>query len=137
MNSLPMKAMQYVRLVMLLGAAVSIYAVYGYRIPDIWHVLLMTILACHMSTVKFQLRFGGEVCSMSMGFPFIFAAALMLGLREGVVVAVFSALTQSLYHARDKSPLFRTLFSVAALVVTVPVLDRPVQLRRAGVLGLR
>ena len=56
---------------------------------------------------------------MSMGFPFIFAAVLMIGLREGIMVAVFSALTQSLYHARDKSPLFRTLFSVAALVLTV------------------
>jgi hypothetical protein len=121
MNSLPVWARQYVRLVMLGGAAVSLYAGYGHRAADTWNLLLMIILACQMATVKVRLRFGGEICSMSMAFPFTFGALLTFGVRDGIIVAVFCAASQVLFNTREKQPLYRVLFSVAALVLTVAI----------------
>ncbi|MBI3657218.1 MAG: hypothetical protein HY232_12445 [Acidobacteria bacterium] len=121
MNSLSVWARQYVRLVMIGGAAVSIYAVTSHRVADIWNLLLMIILTCQMATVKIPLRFGSDGCSMLMSFPFTFAALLNFGVHEGIIVAVFCALSQCLLNYERKPPRYRLLFNVAQLALTVSI----------------
>jgi hypothetical protein len=106
---------------MLCGAIVSSYAAFGHQIEGLWNMMMMIILACQMSTVKVRFRFDGEICSMSMAFPFTFATLLYFGLRAGIIVAIFCAISQCLFNAQEKQPLYRTLFSVASLVLTVAI----------------
>lgn len=119
MNSLSSPARWYIQSVMLCGAVIGLYGMLRHPVADTWNLLMMAILACQMSLVKIRFRFGRETCSMSMAFPITFAALLTLGLQEGVAVAICCAISQSVLGTTEQPPLYRTLFSVASMVLTV------------------
>jgi diguanylate cyclase (GGDEF)-like protein/putative nucleotidyltransferase with HDIG domain len=57
--------------------------------------------------------------TMSVSYAVDFASLLLLGIEPTVVVAAATAVCQCVLDKRVRQPLHRTLFSVAALVVTV------------------
>ena len=56
---------------------------------------------------------------MSVSYAVDFAALLLLGPDETMLVAAGSAFSQCHLNSKEKNPLHRTLFSVASLVLTV------------------
>src|SRR5262249_28246527 len=57
--------------------------------------------------------------TMSVSYIADFAALLLLGPHETMVVATGGVLCQCLINGRERNPLHRTLFSVASLIITV------------------
>src|SRR5213595_2869681 len=56
---------------------------------------------------------------MSVSYAVDFAALLLLGPNETMVVAAASAFSQCTFRIKERNPIHRTLFSMACLVVTV------------------
>ena len=56
---------------------------------------------------------------MSVSYAVDFAALLLLGPNETMIVAVISAWSQCTFRMKVKNPVYRTLFSMACLAITV------------------
>src|SRR5207247_9239772 len=56
---------------------------------------------------------------MPVSYAVDFASLLLLGPHETMIVAGVSALSQCNLNRKDRNPAYRTLFSMASLVVTV------------------
>jgi putative nucleotidyltransferase with HDIG domain len=56
---------------------------------------------------------------MSISYAVDFASLLLLGANETMFVAATSAWSQCTFRTQSKSPVYRTLFSMASLVLTV------------------
>src|SRR5712691_6081889 len=56
---------------------------------------------------------------MSVSYAVDFASLLLLGPHETMVVAASSAFSQCSLNRKERNPVYRTLFSMASLVVTV------------------
>src|SRR5262249_21340204 len=48
-----------------------------------------------------------------------FASLLLLGPHQTMLVSLGGALSQCVVNAKDRNPLYRTLFSIASLIITV------------------
>src|SRR5204862_5985168 len=57
--------------------------------------------------------------TMSVSYAVDFASLLLLGPHETMLVAAGSAFSQCHLNSKERNPLYRTLFSVASLVITV------------------
>ena len=56
---------------------------------------------------------------MSLSFMMNFAALLVIGVHEATLIAAAGAWSQSTFNVRQKNPLYRTLFNVAAVAISV------------------
>ena len=56
---------------------------------------------------------------MSVSYAVDFASLLLLGPNETMLVAVTSAWSQCTFRMKTKNPVYRTLFSMACLAITV------------------
>src|SRR5204862_1275948 len=83
-------------------------------------LLLGLLLLSSMSAalkVYLPLTTGGS--TMSVSYAVDFASLLLLGPHETMLVAAGSAFSQCNLNRKERNPLYRTLFSMASLVVTV------------------
>jgi diguanylate cyclase (GGDEF)-like protein/putative nucleotidyltransferase with HDIG domain len=80
-------------------------------------VLLLTVAAMG-AMFKVDLPLSRNGATMSLSFAFEFAVLLLLGPHATMVVAGVSAWVQCAGSGGAKNPTYRTLFSMAALVVT-------------------
>ena len=81
--------------------------------------LALISLATLSSALKVNLPFDGSVSSMSASYALGFASLILLGPHETMLVAATSAYSQCCLNRKDQNPLYRTLFSMASLIVTV------------------
>ncbi len=56
---------------------------------------------------------------MSLSFMMNFAALLVIGVHEATLIAAAGAWSQSTFNVRQKNPLYRTLFNVAGVAISV------------------
>jgi hypothetical protein len=61
---------------------------------------------------------------MSVSYAVDFASLLLLGPNETMIVAAVSAWSQCTFRIKERNPTYRTLFSMACLVVTVQAAGR-------------
>ena len=119
MRSLPLPARIYVSATIALGAALVVLL--GPRAefhsPLLFSVLLLTSAATSAFKVSLPLAKSGS--TMSVSYAVDFAALLLLGPNETMLVAVTSAWSQCTFRMKQKNPLYRTLFSMACLAITV------------------
>jgi diguanylate cyclase (GGDEF)-like protein/putative nucleotidyltransferase with HDIG domain len=76
-------------------------------------------LASAMAALKVTLPLTSSGSTMSVSYAVDFAALLLLGRAETMLVAAGSAFSQCYFNNKERNPLHRTLFSMASLVVTV------------------
>ena len=69
--------------------------------------------------MKVRLPLGAGASNLSVSYTVDFASLLILGASETMLIAGFSALTQSTFNTARRNPLYRKLFSTAALILTV------------------
>ena len=119
MRDLPLAARAYVISVILAGAA--LVGLLGPRAtfdnPLLFSLLL--ILSAVTSAFKVSLPLAKSGSTMSVSYAVDFAALILLGPHETMLISVASAWTQCTFRMKTKNPLYRTLFSMACLAITV------------------
>jgi diguanylate cyclase (GGDEF)-like protein/putative nucleotidyltransferase with HDIG domain len=85
--------------------------------PALFFVFLT--LSSLTSALKVPLPIPRSGSTMSVSYAVDFAALLLLGPHETMVIAMTSAWAQCTFRTRDWNPPYKTLFSMASLTVTV------------------
>ena len=120
MKQLPLAGRVYVASVIIAGAIVMAVCL---PLADFTHqpVLFaaLVVLASASAALKVTLPLTTSGSTMSVSYAVDFAALLLLGPHETVIVAAASAFCQCHLNNKEKNPIYRTLFSMAALVLTV------------------
>src|SRR5947207_15340774 len=84
-----------------------------------WFFLALLLCSSLASALKGTLPLASSGSTMSVSYAVDFAALLLLGADETMIVAAVSAWSQCTFRTQSRSPLHRTLFSMASLVLTV------------------
>jgi signal transduction histidine kinase/CheY-like chemotaxis protein len=118
-NDLPLAAQLYVAAVIVSGAAVLISAL-PRSIPQPALFVVLTLLACITSVWKVNLPISvANGSTLSVSYAANLMSLLLLGPQSAVLIAAAGAWTQCRYKARQPYPLYRTVFSAAAAVITM------------------
>jgi signal transduction histidine kinase/ActR/RegA family two-component response regulator len=118
-EALSWPAQFYVALVMAAGASTLVaFFPATYPRPALFAVLI--VFACLTSLWKVNLPIAtASGSTLSVSYAADLMALLLLGLQPAIVVAVAGVLTQCTYKVKKSYPLYRTLFSAAAEVLTM------------------
>ena len=116
---LPRAAQVYVTAVMGSGTAV-LMAMFPTAFPLPWLFVGLIIAACLTASWKVNLLMPlGSGSTLSVSCAAKLAALLLLGPGHGVITAAAAAITQCTYKVKQRYPLYRTVFSVAAEALTM------------------
>jgi diguanylate cyclase (GGDEF)-like protein/putative nucleotidyltransferase with HDIG domain len=121
MRTLSLPARLFVFAVIVLGAGllVTFFPVRTLESPGLF--LLLLALSSITSVFKVTLPLARSDSTMSVSYAVDFASLLLLGPNETMIVATASAWSQCTFRIKDRNPVYRTLFSMACLVITVQV----------------
>jgi diguanylate cyclase (GGDEF)-like protein/putative nucleotidyltransferase with HDIG domain len=121
MRALPLAARIYVTGVVLAGALlfVGLAPRATFDQPLLFVVLLLLSSLTSAFKVYLPLSKGGS--TMSVSYAVDFAALLMIGPHETMMISVASAWSQCTVRMSTRNPPYRTLFSMASLAITVQV----------------
>jgi diguanylate cyclase (GGDEF)-like protein/putative nucleotidyltransferase with HDIG domain len=118
MKDLPIAARLYVGAVLGAGALVlALFFPHTWANPVLFAVLLG--LSSFASALKVSLPLATSGVTMSVSYAVDFAALLLLGADQTMLVAAASAFSQCTFRTETRSAPHRTLFSMASLVLTV------------------
>src|SRR5690349_4481521 len=118
MKDLPIAARLFVGAVLAAGTLILVlFAPHSIANP----LLFIVLLACSSlaSALKVRLPIASSGSTMSVSYAVDFAALLLLGANETMIVAAVSAWSQCTFRTETRTAFFRTLFSMASLVLTV------------------
>ena len=118
MKDLPIAARVFVAAVLAAGA-LTVIVFWPRGIANL--VLFAFLLGCSSlaSALKVSLPLASSGSTMSVSYAVDFAALLLLGADETMLVAAASAFSQCTFRTQTRSAPYRTLFSMASLVLTV------------------
>jgi diguanylate cyclase (GGDEF)-like protein/putative nucleotidyltransferase with HDIG domain len=121
MKSLPLPARLYVCAVIGLGAGllVACFPLHTFAPESAWLFLLLLALSSITSVFKVNLPLARSGSTMSVSYAVDFASLLLLGANETMLVAAASAYSQCTFRIKERNPIYRTLFSMFCLVLTV------------------
>jgi diguanylate cyclase (GGDEF)-like protein/putative nucleotidyltransferase with HDIG domain len=119
MNKLPIAARVYVSTVIVAGAALLFVGLPHATFAQPLLFLALLALATASAALKVTLPLTTSGSTMSVSYAVDFASLLLLGPHETMLVAAGSAFAQCNLNRKERNPLHRTLFSTAALIVTV------------------
>jgi diguanylate cyclase (GGDEF)-like protein/putative nucleotidyltransferase with HDIG domain len=119
MKTLPLPARLFVCVVIVVGALllVSHFPLRTFAAPGLFLILLL--LSSITSVFKVNLPLARSGSTMSVSYAVDFASLLLLGPNETMIVAAVSAWSQCTFRIKERNPLYRTLFSMTCLIVTV------------------
>ena len=119
MKTLPLPARLLVSAVIAVGAVmlVAFFPVRTFGTP--WAFLLLLTLSSVTSVFKVKLPLARSGSTMSVSYSVDFASLLLLGAPETMIVAAVSAWCQCTFRVKEHNPAYRTLFSMASLVIAV------------------
>ncbi len=118
MKDLPVAARLFVGVVLAAGVVtLFVFAPHSIANP----LLFAVLLACSSlaSALKVSLPLASSGSTMSVSYAVDFAALLLLGADQTMLVAAASAWSQCTFRTQSRSAPYRTLFSMASLVLTV------------------
>jgi diguanylate cyclase (GGDEF)-like protein len=118
MHSLPFAARVYISSVVAAGALVlALYFPLHMKSPGLFIALL--VLSSLSSIFRISLPITGRGSTTSLSYSVDFAALVLLGPHETMLIAAASAWSQCTFRMQERSPLHRTLFTMACLVISV------------------
>ncbi|HEY7447801.1 MAG TPA: HD domain-containing phosphohydrolase [Vicinamibacterales bacterium] len=145
MKSLPLAARLYVGAVIAAGGLLlTIYIPLPQDFTQpIWFVGLL-LLSAVTSAFKVNLPLTNSGSTMSVSYAVDFLSLLLLGPHQTMLVAAASAWSQCTFRMSERNPVYRTLFSMSCLTITVQVAGlvftelggSPGHLLAFGVLGM-
>jgi diguanylate cyclase (GGDEF)-like protein/putative nucleotidyltransferase with HDIG domain len=119
MRGLPVSARLYVATVILAGVCLFAICLPKVHFQQPWLFVALLALSSASAALKVHMPLTAGKSTMSVSYAVDFAALLLLGPHESMLVAAGSALSQCTQNRRDPNPLYRTLFSIASLVITI------------------
>src|SRR6187402_1938126 len=119
MNQLPLAARIYVSLVIAGGALLlaAFFPTHDFLHPQ-WFVTLL-LLSSITSAFKVNLPLARSGSTMSVSYAVDFLSLILLGPAQTMIVGAISAWAQSTFRTSTTNPLYRKLFSMASLVISV------------------
>jgi diguanylate cyclase (GGDEF)-like protein/putative nucleotidyltransferase with HDIG domain len=118
MKDLPVSARLYVAAVVIAGAVgLALFGPHAIVNPGLFVALLLC--SSFASALKVNRPLTSSGSTMSVSYAVDFAALLLLGADATLWVAASSAWSQCTFRTQTRSPIHRTLFSMASLVLTV------------------
>src|SRR5947207_4658572 len=118
MKELPVAARVYVTAVCVAGAIVAALNA-PHTLNKLGLFLVLLVCSSVASALKVSLPLATHGSTMSISYAVDFASLLLLGANETMFVAATSAWSQCTFRVPSKSPVYRTAFSMASLVLTV------------------
>jgi diguanylate cyclase (GGDEF)-like protein len=115
----PLAARLYVSLIVLLGLALAAASL---RLARFERPVLLAIvlgLSSVASTIKVRLPLMRGGSTLSLSYPVNFASLLLLGPLETTLVVIASGWIQCTFRVPARNPVYRILFSIACLCVSV------------------
>ena len=121
MSALPVAARVFVGTVIGMGGLLLIWfmPVTALTSSSAAMLVALLLLSCLTSVFKVTLPLARSGSTMSVSYAVDFATLLLLGPHETMLVAAVSAWSQCTFRIKERNPLYRTLFSMACLVITV------------------
>jgi diguanylate cyclase (GGDEF)-like protein/putative nucleotidyltransferase with HDIG domain len=121
MKQLPIATRVYVG-----GVIAAACAVLALRLPDTtfdqpWLFTSLLLVSLFTSGFKVALPLIGGDSSISATYAVDFLALLLLQPGQAILVAVAGAWSQCVFKMRPPNPLYRTIFSMASLVITLQI----------------
>ena len=118
-EALSWRAQFYVAIVMAAGASTFVkFFPDTFPRPALFAVLI--VFSCVTSVWKVNLPIStSSGATLSVSYAANLMALLLLGLQPAIIIAVAGVVTQCTYKAKQSYPLYRTLFSAAAEVMTM------------------
>src|SRR4029450_5695942 len=119
MNQLPIAARIYVTSVIAGGAVLLavLFPVVQFQHPA-WFVALL-LLSSITSAFKVNLPLARSGSTMSVSYAVDFLSLILLGPAQTMIVGAISAWSQCTFRTTTKNAPYRTLFSMASLVISV------------------
>jgi diguanylate cyclase (GGDEF)-like protein/putative nucleotidyltransferase with HDIG domain len=119
MRSLPLPARLYVGATIAIGALLVVSLGPRSDFSNVYLFALLLITSAVTSAFKVSLPLAKSGSTMSVSYAVDFASLLLLGPNETMIVAVTSAWSQCTFRMKTKNPVYRTMFSMACLAITV------------------
>ena len=119
MKELPLGARVYVCGIIGIGGALLVWFFPAHFSGNPYLFIALLLLSSITSVFKVNLPLTGRSSTMSVSYAVDFASLLLLGPNETMIVAAASAFSQCTFRIKERNPVYRTLFSMACLVVTV------------------
>src|SRR4029434_7005647 len=81
--------------------------------------IALLVLSSMSASLKVYLPLTTSGSTLSVSYGVDFASRLLLGPRSTMLFAAGSAFSQCHLNSKERQPVYRTLFSMASLVITV------------------
>ncbi|MGE5245356.1 MAG: diguanylate cyclase [Betaproteobacteria bacterium] len=119
MSRLPLAARLFIVGVIVAGAAVSVKCLPHAPFAEPLLLAAFVFLSSATATMKVHLPLTTSDSTMSVSYAVDFMSLLMLGPHETMIVTAVGAFSQCNLRSKQTTPLYRTFFSMASLVITV------------------
>jgi len=119
MSRLPRAAQIYVASVVAVGALVFGFCLRSVVVTQPFLFVALLVLSPATAALKVYLPLAGGGSTMSVSYAVDFASLLLLGPHQTMLVATGSAIGQCHLNTKQDNPIYRTLFSIASLIITV------------------
>src|SRR5581483_1442104 len=119
MRQLSLTARVYVGGIIAAGAALFVAVLPHVHFQQPLLFLGLLILSSVSAAMKVSLPLTSGGSTMSVSYAVDFASLLLIGPHETMFVAAGSAFCQCHVNSKERNPGYRTLFSIASLVITV------------------
>src|ERR1700681_2672670 len=118
MKELPIAARVYVGAVLAAGVVVLVLFA-PHSIDKPWLFIALLLFSSIASALKVNLPLATSGSTMSVSYAVDFASLLLLGADATMLVAAASAWSQCTFRTQSRAAPYRTLFSMASLLLTV------------------
>ncbi len=119
MNEIPSRAKMFIVAVMLMAAAVTVYAI-GTRMPAETREFVV-LLAMAVIAARFKLTLPGFESNMSMNLPFMLLAISELAMPEAIAVGAASTFVQTLPRSGQTVKPAQAVFNVCNMVNAIAI----------------
>ena len=119
MNEIPNRAKMFIVAVMLMAAAVSVYAI-GTRMPAESREFLV-LMAMAVVAARLKLTLPGFESNMSMNLPFILLAISELSMPEAIAVGAASTFVQTLPRSGQTVKPAQAVFNVCNMINAIAI----------------
>src|SRR5688500_10796747 len=124
MRALPLSARLYVGATIAVGTVLVVWLGPRSDFSNIPLFVALLLTSAITTAFKVSLPLAKSGSTMSVSYAVGFASLLLLGPNETMLVASASAFSQCTFRSQERNPLYRTLFSIACLVITVQAAGR-------------
>ena len=115
----PPRGRLYVYAVIVLGAVLMATALSSLQLPRPGLFAAFLVLSVVLSALKVDMPLGTGSSCISLSYAVDFTALLLLGPTPTMLIAMTSAWSQSTFRMSEPNPAYKTLFSMATLMISV------------------